>query len=81
MSLRLNVLKINVIRTFIIVIFAFFAILKDENRLLLKINKIFARFFFIKGFFEFGFLCEIMTTMIQFTNLMRETFYMFILYR
>ena len=78
MSLRLNVLKINVIKTFIIVAFAS---LKDENRLLLKINKIFTRLFLIKGFFEFNFLREFITIMIQFINLMREAFYMLILYR
>ena len=63
MSLKLNVLKANVIKTFIIVAFVFFVIL-NENRLLLKINKMFTRFFFIKGFFEFDFLCEIITTTI-----------------
>ena len=63
MSLRLNALKANVIKTFIIVIFVFFAAL-NENRLLLKINKMFARLFLIKDFFEFDFLCEIMIMMI-----------------
>ena len=64
MNLRLSVLKANVIKTFIIVIFVFFATL-NENRLLLKINKIlFTRLFLIKGFFEFDFLREIITTII-----------------
>ena len=58
MNLKLNVLKTNVIKIFIIVIFVSFAIL-NENRLLLKINKMFTRFFLIKDFFEFGFLREI----------------------
>ena len=64
MSFKLNILKINVIKTFIIIIFVFFAILKDENHLLSKINKMFTCFFFIKGFFELGFLCEIIITTI-----------------
>ena len=80
MSLRLNVLKINVIKTFIIATFIFFATL-NENRLLSKINKVFTRLFFIKGFFGFGFLCEIMTTTIQFTNLMKGALYMLVLHR
>ena len=63
MSLKLNILKINVIKTFIIVIFISSAAL-NENRLLSKINKMFTRLFFIKGFFEFGFLCEIIITII-----------------
>ena len=80
MSLKLNALKTNVIKTFIIAAFVSFATL-NENRLLLKINKMFTRFFLIKGFFEFDFLCEIIMMMIQFTNLMRETLYMLILHR
>ena len=80
MNLKLNVLKANVIKTFIIVIFVLFAAL-NENRLLSKINKVFIRLFLIKGFFEFDFLCEIITTTIQFTNLIRETFYILILHR
>ena len=63
MSLRLNVLKINVIKTFIIVAFVF-SVTLNENRLLLKINKMFTRFFLIKDFFEFGFLREIMMMII-----------------
>ena len=63
MSLKLNALKINVIKTFIITAFIFFAAL-NENRLLSKINKVFIRFFLIKDFFEFDFLCEIIITMI-----------------
>ena len=63
MNLKLNVLKAGVIRTFIIITFISFAAL-NENRLLLKINKVFARFFLIKGFFEFDFLYEIITTII-----------------
>ena len=63
MSFKLNILKISVTKTFIIIIFVFFATL-NENRLLLKINKMFTRFFFIKGFFEFNFLREIITIMI-----------------
>ena len=63
MSLRLNALKIDVIKTFIIVAFISFAAL-NEDRLLSKINKMFTRFFFIKGFFELDFLREIITTMI-----------------
>ena len=63
MNLRLNILKTDVIKTFIIIVFVSFAAL-NENRLLLKINKVFIRLFFIKGFFEFDFLCEIMTTTI-----------------
>ena len=78
MSLKLSVLKTNVIKTFIIVTFAS---LKNENRLLLKINKMFTRLFLIKGFFEFNFLREFIITMIQFINLMRETLYMLILHR
>ena len=80
MSLKLNVLKTNVIKTFIIVTFISSATL-NENRLLSKINKIFTRLFLIKGFFEFGFLCEIITTTIQFTNLIKETLYMLVLHR
>ena len=49
MSLRLSVLKINVIKTFIIVAFVSFATL-NENRLLSKINKMFIRLFFYKRF-------------------------------
>ena len=63
MSLKLNVLKTNVIKTFIIAVFVSFAIL-NENRLLLKVNKVFTRLFLIEGFFEFDFLCEIITTTI-----------------
>ena len=81
MSLRLSALKINIIKIFIVVIFVFFAVLKDENRLLLKINKMFARLFFIKGFFEFDFLREIMIITIQFINLIKKILYMLILYR
>ena len=80
MSLRLNILKTNVIKTFIIIAFVFFAAL-NENRLLLKINKMFARLFLIKDFFELNFLYKIMITTIQFTNLMRGTFYMLMLHR
>ena len=80
MSFRLSALKTNVTKTFIIIAFIFFAVL-NENRLLLKINKMFIRLFFYKGFFEFGFLYEIMTIIIQFTNLIREIFYIFMLYR
>ena len=64
MSFKLNILKTNVIKTFIIIIFVFFITLKNEDRLLSKINKMFARFFFIKSFFEFGFLREIIMTTI-----------------
>ena len=64
MSLKLNALKTNVIKTFIIVIFIFSAALKDEDHLLSKINKVFTRFFLIKGFFELDFLYKIITTMI-----------------
>ena len=81
MSLKLNALKINVTKTFIIVAFASFAALKNENRLLSKINKVFARFFLIKDFFEFDFLREIITIMIQFTNLMKKALYILILHR
>ena len=63
MNLRLSVLKAGVIETFIIVAFVSFAVL-NEDRLLSKINKMFARFFLIKGFFEFDFLCEIIATTI-----------------
>ena len=80
MSLRLSALKTNVIKTFIIVAFVSFAAL-NEDRLLSKINKIFIRLFLIKGFFELDFLYEIMTTMIQFTNLMRGALYMLVLHR
>ena len=59
MSLKLSALKINVIKTFIIVSFVFSATLKNKNRLLLKINKMFTRLFFIKDFFEFDFLRKI----------------------
>ena len=60
MNLKLNVLKTNVIRIFIIIAFIFFVAL-NEDRLLSKINKMFTRLFFIKTFFEFDFLCEIIT--------------------
>ena len=80
MSLRLNALKINVIKIFIIVTFVSFVAL-NEDRLLSKINKIFTRLFLIKGFFEFNFLREVMITMIQLTNLMKETLYMLVLHR
>ena len=80
MSLKLNVLKINVIKIFIIVIFVFFAILKNENRLLLKINKMFTRFFFIKSFFELDFLREVIMIMIQLTNLIKKILYIFMLH-
>ena len=80
MSFKLNVSKTNVTETFIIVIFVFFVILKDENRLLSKVNKMFIRLFFIKGFFEFNLLCEVMTTTIQFTNLMKKILYMLMLH-
>ena len=78
MSLKLNVLKTNVTETFIIVTFVF---LKNENRLLSKINKMFTHLFLIKDFFEFDFLREFITTTIQFINLIKETLYMLILYR
>ena len=77
MSLKLNVLKTNVTKTFIIVVFIFSAVLKNENRLLSKVNKMFTRLFLIKDFF----LREIITTTIQFINLMRETLYMLVLHR
>ena len=77
MNLKLNALKINVTKIFIIAIFVFSATLKNEDRLLSKINKIFTRLFFIKDFF----LYEIITTTIQFTNLMKGAFYMLILHR
>ena len=80
MSLRLNVLKVNVIKIFIIIAFISSATL-NEDRLLSKVNKMFTRFFLIKGFFELDFLCEIIITMIQFTNLIREVFYMLVLHR
>ena len=80
MSLRLSALKTSVIKTFIIAAFVFFVTL-NENRLLSKINKIFARLFFIKDFFGFDFLCEIITTTIQSINLMKETLYIFMLHR
>ena len=80
MSLRLNALKTNIIKIFIIITFIFFATL-NENRLLLKINKMFTRLFLIKGFFEFDFLYKIITTTIQLTNLMKRILYMFILHR
>ena len=63
MSFKLNALKTNVIKIFIIIIFVSFVAL-NENRLLLKINKMFTRLFLIKDFFEFNFLYEIMTTTI-----------------
>ena len=80
MSLKLSALKIGVIKIFIIAVFVSFAAL-NENRLLSKINKMFTRLFLIKGFFEFDFLYKIMIITIQFTNLMREVLYMFILHR
>ena len=80
MNLRLNALKANVTKTFIIIVFASSAVL-NENRLLSKINKMFIRFFLIKGFFEFDFLREIITTTIQFINMIREALYMFMLHR
>ena len=64
MSFKLNILKINVIKTFIIIAFVFFVIL-NENRLLSKINKMFTRLFLIKDFFEFDFLREIIITTIH----------------
>ena len=63
MSFRLSVLKASVTKIFIIVAFVFFAALY-ENRLLLKINKVFTLFFLIKGFFEFDFLCEVIMIII-----------------
>ena len=78
MSLKLSALKTNVIKTFII---AAFVSLKNENRLLSKINKVFTRLFPIKFFFEFDFLRVLMTTTIQFTNLIKEILYMFVLHR
>ena len=80
MNLKLSALKTNVIKTFIIVTFVSFAVL-NENYLLLKVNKMFVRLFFIEGFFELDFLCEIMTIMIQFMNLIREAFYILMLHR
>ena len=80
MNFKLNVLKTSVTKTFIIVAFVFFAALKNENRLLSKINKVFIRLFLIRGFFEFDFLYEIITTTIQFTNLMKKTLYMLMLH-
>ena len=80
MNLKLNILKTNVIKTFIIIAFIFFADL-NENHLLSKINKMFARLFLIKSFFEFGFLYKIITTTRQFTNLIKKTFYILILHR
>ena len=77
MNFKLNILKTSVIKTFIIVVFVFSAVLKNENRLLSKINKVFTRLFFIKGFF----LYKTITTMIQFTNLMKGTLYMLVLHR
>ena len=79
MSFRLSALKTSVIKTFIIIAFVSFVTL-NENRLLSKVNKVFIRLFLIEGFFEFDFLCEIITTTIQFTNLIKETFYMLVLY-
>ena len=80
MSLKLSALKIGVIKIFIIAVFVSFAAL-NENRLLSKINKMFTRLFLIKGFFEFDFLCEVIMTTIQFTNLMKGALYMFMLHR
>ena len=60
MSLRLNALKTDVIKTFIIVVFIFSAALKNEDRLLSEINKMFTRLFLIRGFF----LYEIIMTTI-----------------
>ena len=51
MSLKLSVLKTDVTETFIIAVFVFSAALKDENRLLSKINKVFTLLFLIKVFF------------------------------
>ena len=81
MSFRLNILKTNVTKTFIIITFVFSAALKNENSLLSKINKVFARLFLIKDFFKFDFLREIMTITIQFINLMKGALYMLILHR
>ena len=81
MSLKLSVLKTNVIKTFIIVIFVFSAALKNEDRLLSKINKMFTRFFLVKDFLKFDFLREIITTTIQFTNLIKKVHYILVLYR
>ena len=80
MSLKLNTLKTDVIKTFIIVAFVSSATL-NENRLLSKINKVFARLFLIEDFFELDFLYEIMATTIQFTNLMKGALYMLMLHR
>ena len=57
MSFRLNALKTDVTGTFIIVAFVSSAALKNEDRLLSEVNKMFTRFFLIKGFF----LREVMT--------------------
>ena len=67
MSLRLGVLKAGVIGIFITVAFVFSVVMKDEDRLLSEVNKVFARLFLIGGFFELDFLCEIMMITIQFT--------------
>ena len=80
MNLRLSALKAGVIKIFIIIAFVSSAAL-NENRLLSKINKMFIRFFLIKDFFGFDFLCEIITITIQFTNLIKEALYMLMLHR
>ena len=63
MNFKLSALKVDIIKTFIIIAFASFAAL-NENRLLLKINKVFTRLFLIRGFFEFDFLYKIITMII-----------------
>ena len=77
MSLRLSALETGVTETFIIAAFVSSAALKDEDRLLSEINRMFARLFFIKGFF----LRKAMTMTIQSTNLMGGALYMLVLHR
>ena len=61
MNLKLSVLIINVINIFIFIIISFSLIWSNEDRLLLKIIKMFIRLFFIKGFLRLSFLCDDMT--------------------
>ena len=77
MNFKLGALKADVTETFIIAAFVFSAALKNEDRLLSEVNKVFTRLFLIGGFF----LREIMITTIQLINLMEGALYMFVLHR
>ena len=77
MSLRLGALEAGVAGTSTIAAFASSAALKDEDRLLSEVNRVFARLFLIGGFFLRG----AMATTIQPTNLVGGALYMLVLHR